>query len=123
MKNKRNGLKIDPDVLIWLCMIVGLCGLVIQFLLSEFTKLSPLYTGISILAAYSAAAVAIIIKSRLTIRQYTEMFREITMNGAAMTDLVEQTDVPAVITHDDGTIIWYNSALSELLGTKIDFGE
>ena len=76
MKNKRNGLKIDPDVLIWLCMIVGLCGLVIQFLLSEFTKLSPLYTGISILAAYSAAAVAIIIKSRLTIRQYTEMFRE-----------------------------------------------
>ena len=118
MKNKRNGLKIDPNVLIWLCMIVGLCCLVIQLLLSEFTKIPPLYSGLAILAAYLASAVAIIIKSRLTLRQYTEMHREITMNGAAMTDLVEQSDIPAVITHDDGTVIWYNSALGSLFGSS-----
>ena len=118
MKNKRKGLNIDPDVLIWICMIVGLVCLTIQLLLSEFTKLPPLYSGIAIIAAYAAAAVAIIIKSRLTIHQYTEMHREITMNGAAMADLIEQSDVPAVITHDDGTIIWYNSALGELIGPK-----
>lgn len=118
MKNKRNGLKIDPTVLIWLCMIVGLCCLVIQLLLSEFTKIPPLYSGLAILAAYLASAVAIIIKSRLTLRQYTEMHREITMNGAAMTDLVEQSDIPAVITHDDGTVIWYNSALGSLFGSS-----
>lgn len=116
MKNKKNGLKIDPNVLIWLCMIVGLCCLVIQFLLSEFTKIPLLYSSLAILATYTAAAVAIIIKSRLTLRQYTEMHREITMNGAAMTDLVEQSDIPAVITHDDGTIIWYNSAMGALFG-------
>lgn len=118
MKNKRKGLNIDPDVLIWICMIVGLVCLTIQLLLSEFTQLPPLYSGIAIIAAYAAAAVAIIIKSRLTIHQYTEMHREITMNGAAMADLIEQSDVPAVITHDDGTIIWYNSALGELIGPR-----
>lgn len=118
MKNKRKGLNIDPDVLIWICMIVGLVCLGLQLLLSEFTELPPLYSGIAIIMAYSAAAVAIIIKSRITIHQYTEMHREITMNGAAMTDLIEQSDIPAVITHDDGTIIWYNSALGELIGPK-----
>ena len=117
MKNKRNGLKIDPNVLIWICMIVGLCCLVIQLLLSEFTSIPPLYSGIAILATYAAAAGAIIIKSRLTLRQYTEMHREITMNGAAMTDLVEQSDIPSVITHDDGTIIWYNSAFASLFNS------
>lgn len=118
MKNKRKGLNIDPDVLIWICMIVGLVCLAIQLLLSEFTSLPPLYSGLAIVAAYIAAAVAIIIQSRLTIHQYTEMHREITMNSAAMADLIEQSDVPSVITHDDGTIIWYNSALSQMLDAK-----
>lgn len=99
-------------------MIVGLVCLAIQLLLSEFTSIPPLYSGIAIVAAYLAAAVAIIIKSHLTIHQYTEMHREITMNGAAMADLIEQSDIPAVITHDDGTIIWYNAALGELIGPK-----
>ena len=117
MKNKRKGFMIDPDVLIWLCMIVGLVCLVLQLLLSTFTDISPLYSGLAILAAYAAAAVAIIIKSRITVYQYTEMHKRVTMNGAAMTDLIEQSDVPAVITHDDGTIIWYNSAIRGLFGT------
>lgn len=115
MKNKRNGLKIDPDMLIWICMIVGFVSIAIQFLLSSFTKIPPLYTGLGVIVAYGVAAVAIIIKSRLTIYQYTEMHREITMTGAAMTHLIEQSDIPAVITHDDGTIIWYNTALGRLL--------
>ena len=118
MKNKRKSFKLDPDLLIWICMIVGLACLTIQLLLSSFSKLPPLYTGIAVIVVYAAAATAVIIKSRLTIYQYTGMHREITMNGAAMTDLIEQSDIPAVITHDDGTIIWYNSSLGRLLGAE-----
>ena len=118
MKNKRNSSRIDPEVLIWLCMLVGAVCLAIQLLLSTMTKIPPLYSGIAILVAYAAGAAAIIIKARITIHQYTEMHHEITMNGAAMTDLIEQTDIPAVITHDDGTIIWYNSALRRLFGAN-----
>ncbi len=117
MKNKRNGIKIEPDMLIWICSIVGIVCIALQLLLSSFTKIPPLYSGIVIAVAYGVAAVAIIIKSRLTVYQYTEMHREITMTGAAMTHLIEQSDIPAVITHDDGTIVWYNTALGELLDT------
>lgn len=115
MKNKKNGIRLDPDVLIRICMLVGLCGLTIQLLLSVFTDIPPLYSGIAVIAIYVAAAIAIIIKSHLTVYQYTEMHREVTMNGAAMTDLIEQSDIPAAITHDDGTIIWYNSAMRDLI--------
>ena len=115
MKNKKNGIRLDPDVLIRICMLVGLCGLTIQLLLSVFTDIPPPYSGIAVIAIYVAAAIAIIIKSHLTVYQYTEMHREVTMNGAAMTDLIEQSDIPAAITHDDGTIIWYNSAMRDLI--------
>ena len=116
MKSKKikNYLKIDPDMLIWLCVIAGAACITIQFLLSSFTNIPPIYSGIATAAFYAILAVAIVIQSRLTISQYTSMHREITMNGAAMTDMIEQSDIPAVITHDDGTIIWYNSALSSL---------
>ena len=115
MKNKKSGIRLDPDVLIRICMLVGLFGLTIQLLLSAFTDIPPLYSGIAVIVIYVAAAIAIIIKSHLTVYQYTEMHREVTMNGAAMTDLIEQSDIPAVITHDDGTIIWYNSAMKDLI--------
>lgn len=117
MKNKKSGIKIEPDMLIWICSIVGIVCIALQLLLASFTKIPPLYSGIGIAVAYGVASVAIIIKSRITVYQYTEMHREITMTGAAMTHLVEQSDIPAVITHDDGTIVWYNSALGELLDT------
>ena len=117
MKNnkKRNSIKIDPDLLILLSVIAGFVCVALQLLLSSFTKIPPLYSGIAVAAVYVILAVALVIESRITISQYTAMRREITMNGAAMTDLIEQSDIPTVITHDDGTIIWYNSALGELL--------
>ena len=67
MKNKKNGIRLDPDVLIRICMLVGLCGLTIQLLLSVFTDIPPLYSGIAVIAIYVAAAIAIIIKSHLTV--------------------------------------------------------
>ena len=69
MKNKRNGLKIDPNVLIWLCMIVGLCCLVIQLLLSEFTSdYSSLLLGVNIGGTGTLIAS---LASLITFREYT----------------------------------------------------
>ena len=118
MKNKRNGINIDSGKLIWICMLVGLACIAIQFLITSFTDISPIYSGIAILVAYGAAAAAIIIQSKLTIYQYAEMHREITMTGAAMTNLIDQADIPAVITHDNGTIIWHNAAMASLFGVE-----
>ena len=75
MKDKRNGLKIDPHKLIWICMLVGLGCVAIQLLINSFTSIPPLYSGAAIIVAYGVVAAAIIIKSRLTIYQYTEMHR------------------------------------------------
>ena len=118
MKNKRNGINIDSGKLIWICMLVGLACIAIQFLITSFTDISPVYSGIAVFAAYGAAAAAIIIQSKLTIYQYAEMHREITMTGAAMTNLIDQADIPAVITHDNGTIIWHNAAMASLFGVE-----
>ena len=117
-KTKRNGTQLDPGKLIWICMIVGFACITIQFLVTLFTNTPPIYSGIAILVAYGAVAAALVIKSKLTIYQYTDMYRDITMSGAAMTHLVEQTDIPSVITHDNGTIIWYNASMAALLGAE-----
>ena len=89
MKDKRNGLRIDPHKLIWICMLVGLACVALQILLNTFTDIPPLYSGAPIIVAYGAIASALVIKSKLTISQYTEMHREITMTGAAMTHLID----------------------------------
>ena len=114
MKNKRKGFQLEPEMLIWICLLTGVICLALQLLLS-ISAVPPLYSGLTLLAVFIAASAAILIKCRLTLHQYTEMRNEVTLNGAAMTDLIEQSDIPAVITHDDGTVIWYNAAMRELL--------
>jgi c-di-AMP phosphodiesterase-like protein len=116
MKNdKRRGAP-TPEMLIWLGVVAGFAALTVQILLSAFTDIPAIYSGLALAALFSAAATVIILTYRSTLHQYNSMREKIVHHGEAMTGLVEKLDIPAVITHDDGTVIWANRALKELFG-------
>lgn len=116
MKNDQHRGTPSPEALIWLGIIAGFVSLGIQLLFSMLTDIPPLYTGIAVAALFSAAATVLIITYRSTLRQYSHMHSKLLKSGEVMTGLVDKLDVPAVITHDDGTVIWANAAMKELLG-------
>ena len=116
MKNDQHRGSLEPEALIWLGVIAGFAALGIQLLISTLTEIPPLYSGIAIAALYAAAATVLIITYRSTLRKYSRMHGKILRSGEVMTSLVEQLDVPAVITHDDGTVIWANRSMKELFG-------
>lgn len=107
----------DPETMIWLSLLAGILAIIAYMLISATTKLQGYYIGIIIALVYAAAAVVIIIKSKLTVSQYTELQNKILKDGSIMTSLLCQSSIPAVLTHDDGTVIWYNDAMRDLLGT------
>ncbi len=113
--NKRNSL--DPQALIWISVAVSFSLLAVQVLLSHFTKIPPLYSGAAIAAVFAAATAAIIITYRSTLHRYSQMYGKIVKNSEVMTALIEQSDIPSIITHDDGTIIWANKAMKAMLDT------
>ena len=115
MKNNHNRGSIEPQALIWLAIVAGISALAVQLAIDSLTDINPLYSGLAIIALYIAAATAVIITYRSTLRQYSHMHGKILKNGEVMTSLIEQLDIPSVITHDDGTIIWANNAMKELL--------
>ena len=118
MKNSSNRNTLDPRALIWIGIVSGFTALALQIVLSVFTEIDPLYSGLALVAVYIAAAAALIISYRATLHKYNQMHGRLLKNGEVMTALIEQTDIPAVITHDDGTIIWANKAMKELIASE-----
>lgn len=115
--NNANRNSIEPQALIWLAVVAGAIAIGTQILISTLTEIDPLYSGIAIALFFALGATAIIIKYRMTLHRYSKMHGRIIKNGEVMTALIEQSDIPSVITHDDGTIIWANRALKQLLAT------
>ncbi|MBR6709605.1 MAG: hypothetical protein IKL84_08010 [Clostridia bacterium] len=115
--NNANRNSIEPQALIWLAVVAGAIAIGTQILISTLTEIDPLYSGIAIALFFALGATAIIIKYRMTLHRYSKMHGRIIKNGEVMTALIEQSDIPSVITHDDGTIIWANKALKQLLAT------
>ena len=116
MKNDQHRGTPSPEALIWLGIISGFVSLIVQVLVSIFTEIKPLYSALAIAALFSAAATVLIITYRSTLHQYSRMHGKILKSGEVMTGLVDQFDIPAIITHDDGTIIWANKSMKELIG-------
>ena len=117
--NNANRNSIEPQALIWLAVVAGAIAIGTQILISTLTEIDPLYSGIAIALFFALGATAIIIKYRMTLHRYSKMHGRIIKNGEVMTALIEQSDIPSVITHDDGTIIWANKALKQLLPPTI----
>ena len=118
MKNDQRRGAPTPEALIWFGVVAGFAALVIEILLSAFTDIPPIYSGLALAALYSAAATVLIITYRSTLHKYSRMHGRILKNGEVMTGLIEQFDIPSVITHDDGTVIWANKAIKELFGDE-----
>ena len=118
MKNDQRRGAPTPESLIWFGVVAGFSALTVQILISAFTDIPPLYSGLALAALYAAAATVLVITYRSTLHKYSRMHGRILKNGEVMTGLVEQLDVPAVITHDDGTVIWANKAVKELFGDE-----
>ena len=118
MKNDQRRGAPTPESLIWFGVVAGFSALAVQILISAFTDIPPLYSGLALAALYAAAATVLVITYRSTLHKYSRMHGRILKNGEVMTGLIEQLDVPAVITHDDGTVIWANKAVKELFGDE-----
>lgn len=118
MKNDQRRGAPTPEALIWFGVVAGFAALVVEILLSAFTDIPPIYSGLALAALYSAAATVLIITYRSTLHKYSRMHGRILKNGEVMTGLIEQFDIPSVITHDDGTVIWANKAIKELFGDE-----
>ncbi len=117
MKNTNSKNSLDPIALIWIAIATGFCTVALGLSIAIFTPLSPIYWVPLLAVVYAAASAALMIKYRMTLHGYSEMHGRITKNGQVMTALIEQSDIPAVITHDDGTIIWANKAMKKLFDT------
>ena len=116
MRNTKNRNSFEPEALIWIGLVCGFSALAIQILISYFTEANPIYSGIAIAAIFIAAGAALVVSYRSTLHKYCLMHNKILKNGEIMTTLIEQSDIPSVITHDDGTVIWANKAMKVLLG-------
>ena len=105
----------DPETLLWLSILAGIGAILLFLILSRVTQLSELHIGIASAIAYGIAVTAVMVRSKYTARQYADMQATLNDDSAIMTALLNQSDLPAVMTHDDGTILWFNNAFRDLL--------
>ena len=116
MKNNNKKSSFEPEALIWIALASGFCALIIQVLISYFTEVPSIFSGVAMVVLFAAASAALIVKYRATLHKYCFMHSKVLKNGEVLTNLIEQSDIPAVITHDDGTVIWANKSMKQLIG-------
>lgn len=106
----------DPETMLWISALSGAVALILYLMVSSISPISDIYAGIVIAVCYAIAQTAIIIRGKLTASQYTELQNRLLKDGSIMTSLLCRSSIPAVLTHDDGTVIWYNDAMKSVLG-------
>ena len=112
MSNKRNfRFQGELTSLIW-CVSAGAICFAAHILVSESTGLSPAVSGLIFLFAYLAAVASvgfIIYRYRKTHGAYEE---QLSNNSNAIRDLLQQANLPIMLTDGHGKIIWYNDELA-----------
>ena len=108
----------DPETLLWFSVLSGVVAIILYLILSTVTQIPDLNIGIFVAVLYGIAVTFVLVRARHTLRQYTEMQELIRSDSAIMTTLLNISDIPAVLTHDDGTVLWYNNALQDILNVK-----
>ena len=106
----------DPETVILVSVLVGVLAIIAYFLLTAVTSLNNIHVGIIVAGTYGLVAALILLRSRLTVRQYVEMRDRLTHDQSIMTELLSESHIPAILTHDDGTVVWYNKAMRTVLG-------
>ena len=106
----------DPETVILVSILVGVVAILAYFLLSAVTSLKNIQIGLIITVIYGLVAALIILRTRLTVRQYVEMRDRSLHDQSIMTELLSGSHIAAILTHDDGTIVWYNDAMRKVLG-------
>ena len=112
MSDKKNfRFKNDLTALIW-CIAAGAVCFAAHILVCEGTGLSPAVSGLIFLFAYLAVVTAvgfIVLRYR---RQGGAFEEQLSSNSGAIRDLLQQANMPVMLTDGHGRIIWYNDELA-----------
>ena len=106
----------DPETVILVSILVGISAIIAFFLLASLTSLSDLHVALTVTVIYGLLAALILLRTRLTVRQYNEIRDSLVTDPSVMTELLRLSHVPVILTHDDSTVIWYNDAMRDALG-------
>ena len=112
MSNKKSfRFQSDLTALIW-CIAAGAVCFAAHILVCESTGLSPAVSGLIFISAYLAVVGAvsfIVLRYRKTNGACEE---QLSSNANAIRDLLQQANMPIMLTDGHGKIIWYNDELA-----------
>ena len=105
----------DPETVILVSVVIGLLALATYFILASFTTLTNVQVAMIVTLVYALLAVLILLRTRITVRQYNELRDRLVRDQSVMTELLRGSHIPAILTHDDGTVVWFNDAMRSAL--------
>lgn len=121
-QNKNNGIKFNSNSLLWICIISAPIFIGIYAAINFFLPTSPDWLGFIILGfnALFIAIISIIFKNKQALEEKVKAQSILTENILEKTtiSMLKNVDVPCVLTHSDGTIVWCSKGTNDIIGTK-----